>query len=950
MKKIIIFFVFIFSYCAAYAQFDTSRTGTPYDLKGVWVTVSADTFNAKGYQNDTIRGLIRGGLYLIRQMTNDGEWPIEYLIGGDTSNAQNAARLQRAINKSYVKTILVTSDTVKNFYLSANINLHGKGVKFLNGCQLKSVGGITIDSMKIGADYNANILSRNILLTNATTMDLYFSMKWMGAVGNGVTDDILPLQAAASVQNQNLFLPWGTYITSDSLVIHPTNHFNGSLGLIYTTTTNRPAIIIGPETFSTPLISTSTRRIYYINVARAVQSNWADSSSSSLSRSTGVYGRNLNKCDIYIMRAGGFTVGAYFVGKGSSGGFVHNEIHPGQFTNNWVHMQYTRENSGWCNSNNTYGGTFSGHTGVNTTLARWGVWIGTPGDTYAHNNNNFYGLKFELSYTGYPIRVCSGYANHFLWYRDEGNTTQSVLYETTSRDNTATSGYSSTNAKKVDSSTVGNNQFQNPKDEVRSGVDAYTVVHWSAKSTTSGYTSTNVNVKGIGIFNSSGVAVSNVANSALGIYPEFVQIKSSGAQIGLLVDVSITKEFLFKPSIADGMSGRLLVTMYDSTGAQITTKGPQIDNSSPFYTASYGGGWITGANSETDFMIGLPEECKRAKITIVRATTDVRVKSFSLSVQAPSEGRVNYSFGDGLVMDNNVSTAIPTWYGTYTYNQIIQRAVPNPDSSWGWVCDSSGTNRLLTGAAGTITAGSNKLYPIGIDVDTVFVGEWIKFDGNKYMITRKSYNDTLYLSANAPSTYSGTFDYAPAHFVRMGGGSAIGTGTVTRVSADSAAWLIYNNITDTGTIRIDTVKVKAAMQRVIDAQPQDTVFIKNTGETILGGVPLLSVSVNQDTIKAKTPVGDGITMDIASTDTTAVFSARYTRGRLTTNGNSVLTTFTITHGLGATPVSVGVTMGHSDCFIPYIVNNYTGTTFDVVFQTAPATNTNNVIINWQAYK
>lgn len=949
MKKLIIFIVFIFYYCAAFAQFDTSRTGTPYDIKGLWVTVSADTFNAKGYQNDTIRGLIRGGLYLIRQMTNDGEWPIEYLIGGDTSSSQNAARLQRAINKNYVKTVIVTSDSAKNFYLTSNVNFHGKGLRFSNGCQIKSVGGITIDSANIGADYNVAIFSRNILLTNATTMGKYFSMKWMGAVGNGITDDILPMQAAANVQNQHLFLPFGTYITSDSLVIHPTNHFDGTVGLIYTTSTDRPAIIIGPEVLTTPMIATSTRRKYIINVSRTTQSNWADSSAASLSRSTGVYARNLHTCDLEIMRSNAFTVGAFFVGKNTCG-FVHNKIKLGQFTNNWTYLNLTRESNGWANSNDTYEGYFSGNTGINTTLARWGIVIGTSGDNYTHNNNNFYGTKFELNYTGYPIRVYSGYANHFKWYRDEGNTTQSVLYEGTARDNIATSGYASVNAKKVDSSITGNNQYQSPKDEVRSAADAYTIINWSAKNTSSGYTSTNVNLKGIALFNSSGVAVTNVAYSALGIYPEFVQIKSSGASLGVIVDASITKEFLFKNSIADGMSGRILVTMYDSTGAQITTKGPQIDNSTPFYTASYGGGFITGANSESDFMIGLPEACKRAKICIVKSSTDVRLKSFILQAQSPTEGRVNYSLGDGLIMDNNISTAIPTWYGTYSYNQIIQRAVPNKDSSWGWVCDTAGTNRRLSGAAGTISAGSNKLFPIGIDVDTVFVGEYIKVDGNTYRIIRKSANDTLYLSANASLTYSGSFDYSPAHFVRMGGGSATGSGTVSRVSTDPATWLIGLNITDTGTIRIDTAKVKIAMQAVIDAQPTDTVFVKNTGDAVAGGVPLLSVSVNQDTIKAKTPVGDGVTMDIASTDTTAVFSARYTRGRLTTNGDAVLTTFTITHGLGATPVSVGVTMGHIDCRIPFIVNNYTGTTFDVVFETPPASGSSNVIINWQAYK
>ena len=61
-------------------------------------------------------------------------------------------------------------------------------------------------------------------------------------------------------------------------------------------------------------------------------------------------------------------------------------------------------------------------------------------------------------------------------------------------------------------------------------------------------------------------------------------------------------------------------------------------------------------------------------------------------------------------------------------------------------------------------------------------------------------------------------------------------------------------------------------------------------------------------------------------------------------------TFTVTHGLGITPTSVTITAGNSASSILCYSNNYTATTFDIVFLTAPVSGTNNVIMNWQANK
>lgn len=82
--------------------------------------------------------------------------------------------------------------------------------------------------------------------------------------------------------------------------------------------------------------------------------------------------------------------------------------------------------------------------------------------------------------------------------------------------------------------------------------------------------------------------------------------------------------------------------------------------------------------------------------------------------------------------------------------------------------------------------------------------------------------------------------------------------------------------------------------------------------------------------------------------TSAIQAQFGTKGLYATNGDAILTTFTVTHGFTGTPTNVQVTPAGIDSALLFFVNNITATTFDVVFTTAPIVGTNNVTFYWTA--
>jgi len=101
-------------------------------------------------------------------------------------------------------------------------------------------------------------------------------------------------------------------------------------------------------------------------------------------------------------------------------------------------------------------------------------------------------------------------------------------------------------------------------------------------------------------------------------------------------------------------------------------------------------------------------------------------------------------------------------------------------------------------------------------------------------------------------------------------------------------------------------------------------------------------------------LANGFTPDVFYGNSTRYFNGSTTDilrsdnyGRSTQNGNGSATAFTIAHGLAAAPGTVTVTPGHADAKGDFHVT-VDATNITVTYATAPASGTNNVVLNWRA--
>lgn len=749
MKKLIIFLVFSFSYCVSFAQFDTSRTGTPYDLKGVWVVVPADTFNAKGYQNDTIRGLIRGGLYLIRQMTNDGEWPIEYLIGDDPTNPANASRLQRGLDKDYVKSVIVTSDTVKNFYLTAGVNFHGKVIKFYQHNTLTSSSSISIDSAVIDANYYSKITDTTVTFTNVKTSGRYFSACWYGAIGNASTNSTGALRKAASVQNVYFYLPYSLfhYNATDSIVHHPTQstQYDGSVS---SSVSDRPAIIVGPSSDVPADAFATIAKTHVIRLDRTTQSNWGDT------LCVGVLLRNLRSCNVTIMRSSGFQTGVKCIGI--NGGFAHNNVTLGFITNNQYQVYLTRSGFGWCNENNFYGGELRVDSGVNPTLPRYGIKIGDASE-YQHNNNVFYKPSTELNNItlARPVWIKSGSFNTINELRDEGNDDTSAVISASSVYNNNKGNYISTGYGGgiiADSSGTRDNQFIPVATRNISRTNGYSI---SQINNITDYVSMyntdgTINIRDAFVSSSSsGFPLTNTDSISI-VGMDYIEMSNRRA-VGVQIDTRNQKIFVIKRNVVRGFGGRVYIGQYDSTGTTIGNSLMPQASYSTAYTSGYNGSWGTEADTEDDIILTVATNVKFIRVYFAGGTDVLKLRGYSINCLDDLSGQKfttlsveNYPFNIAIAPPNS---------GSYKRGRIILNAAVTKGNIFGWVCDTTGTFGTLASTTGSITNGTNKLivgFGQGVNISA---GVYLNINSTARRVM-KVISDTAWLETNATATLS----------------------------------------------------------------------------------------------------------------------------------------------------------------------------------------------------
>lgn len=780
MKKLLSIF-FLFAFVGSYAQ-DTKDSSTYINIRNKNVKMREVTNYFDGAGNDSITGVTIGGKKYQRDDLRTGFMTLHEL-GIDTGTTDRTSRLNYMLwQHPFLRGIKLERFDGEEVTISGTLNLQGKT---LTSGNVVLTGGGTITNGRIGGDHTAPMFDSSITVgSNVRSIDGFVSVMWWNAKGDGVTNDRAALQKACDVPYSIIRFPVNYLFVWDStLVLNKTSFVNmkGSMGK-YTGT--GAAFRIGPDLFTSDDVNTSAEREYYFNIVKATQSNWADS--FDVDGSTAVLAVNTNAANIHLNKIVGFTNAIILYGKNY--GTVHNNVYIGRSMNNKIDVWVTATGAGWSNSNRIYNGAMSVNTGVNTGLARYGFVVGGPADSYNHNNNIWYGGAFEKGGNSYIARFFAGISNWMFGFRDEDSNPIVAVFEGTAQKSELWSGFNLANPKIIDSSSVGTNVYWSTLDQTRGGADAYTIASWNAINNSAAYSSTSVGVSGIGLFNSSGTAVTNVAESALGIYPEFVEIKSAGAALGWEIDTRVNKQFLIKNSFADGKNGRLITTLYDEYGNTLTTTEyrPRMDNTSPTHNGSWGTGWITGTNTDQDLYLFVADAVKRIKVRNIRASDVARLRASRIIVIPPSENATQYSLGAGIYGKYNIATQAPTSFGTYSVGHIVYRAVPDANLPDYWRCSVEGTARQLASATASIASGTNKLVVSGVSTDSMYVNEHLYYNSNTYRIIGKN-GDTLFLNTTIGSTLSGLpLNYSQPQWV-AGGGGGLSSGAVADQIAEALA-------------------------------------------------------------------------------------------------------------------------------------------------------------------
>lgn len=220
-----------------------------------------------------------------------------------------------------------------------------------------------------------------------------------GAVGDGVTDDGIALQAAmnaAAASGKLLEIGEGSHRTTLPLTLP-----GASAGLImrgsivYAGPGGEAALTLGDGA----AVRNQARRYQGLRVLRASISDWLDE------RDIGIRLRNLDSCKVEVIQVEGFTIGIQTLGV--ERGVEDSDITLGRIVNNRIGLDVRTQTAGaWNTSVRYYGGHFAQAAALHQDKDRFGIrFSAEPGAYVAHNRHVFFGPAFELQSRDRP---CTG--------------------------------------------------------------------------------------------------------------------------------------------------------------------------------------------------------------------------------------------------------------------------------------------------------------------------------------------------------------------------------------------------------------------------------------------------------------------------------------------------------------------------------------------------------------
>ena len=533
-----------------------------------------------------------------------------------------------------------------------------------------------------------------------------------GAVLDGSTDDSaawIAAEAAATAGKGVVFVPASASGMAISTGVSSVNNvvFEPGAFLLYTGSTEEAALTLG-------VVTTNTSKKTHKNIAvrRNTLADWTNEAN------IGVRCLNLIACNTEIFRSERFTLGLLV--EGNDWGNGYNKYHLGTLQDNKVALKLlTAETSltqGYCNENNFYGGRLTNFTGGNDSLDRWGVVMDSTRVTKSEpNSNRFWGTCFELNASGAsgvcrPIHINYGLYNRFVHVRDENNDAPFMECENNAEWNRAETTNSSVSAVRNDGDHA--NNFVMP--ERRFPLQRQTA-YWQSPSlarASNEYDGSNsVYVPGCSMRNSSN-GNQNLAINSITVDDDYLDVPSSRG-VGVMVDTTYMKRFVFRHDSESGRGPRVVVIPYDTNAAQLTTDVSYVSGSNAAgfaHTSNSGGAYITSALTQgNDVFVNVSSDVHFMWIGCFGAASSCRIRSFG--IHAVDEGSMSVFQGyldansDPFPNDNlNYATAAPanaTAGPNYPAGKRLHKFNHSTGVSPGWVCITQG----LGGTAAFETEG-----------------------------------------------------------------------------------------------------------------------------------------------------------------------------------------------------------------------------------------------------
>lgn len=512
-----------------------------------------------------------------------------------------------------------------------------------------------------------------------------------GATGDGTTDDTVALQAWADSGAKHLILGDGTFNITDTVTIPPTFEvldFGGGT-ISYSGTQDRAALVVGNNA-----ASLTTAKVKQVKVISATTSNWLDLDYIGVQ----LYAHRF--CDIQIEFVRGFHTGVQCRGDGS--GWAYNNVRLGYVVNNkyGINLHSVGGSSGFVNENLFIGGEFQIGSGINDSEDAWGVLFSTEGGSpyLNHNRNVFLKPSFEMG------NAVSGTVREPVLFDGCGQQNRIVGARVeTGRGGIATfQNNAAATLNIVEVGYLGGSFITRTITETggafgnfltQENITQSFMPSWHSGPLVdriSAYDATNTYVTGDLLLARSGVGFPAAFTTSIRARENSVEIPA-GRAIGTRVSTVSRKRFLVKIA-TPGNSGRVFVTAYDASGAQLPTTTDYVNGLTA--SVSFGGGWQTTSDGFKDVQFSVTDAVKSVIVLITGGTASANVSSFQIiGLDQTNDGGLNCSSGlDGDRFARFCASGGPGSgiVGRYRRGEMIYNAAAASAAPIGYPCFTTG--------------------------------------------------------------------------------------------------------------------------------------------------------------------------------------------------------------------------------------------------------------------